>query len=46
MNIFFIPQEGHGASNNAKGHFGPPSFDDAKFALDSNSLNLNIKIQY
>ena len=30
-NFIGIPTEGVGVSNNAKGHFGPPKFDDAKF---------------
>ncbi|OGC13576.1 hypothetical protein A2526_02895 [candidate division WOR-1 bacterium RIFOXYD2_FULL_36_8] len=44
--FFGIPQEGFGASNDAKGLFGPPSFNDAKFVLDSTNCNLNIKVQY
>ncbi len=34
--IFGIPKEPYGFSNNAKGFMGPPSFDDAKFVLDTN----------
>lgn len=45
-NFFGIPQEGYGASNNAKGHFGSPSFDDAKFEFLKYELQLNIKVQY
>lgn len=41
-----IPKEGYGASNNAKGRFGPPRFEDAKFKLDSERIKLTIKIQY
>ncbi len=29
-----IPREPVGASNNARGRFGPPAFDDASFRLD------------
>lgn len=36
-----IPKEPVGASNDAKGHFGPPKFEDAKFNLDK---NMTIKI--
>ena len=34
---FGIPLEGYGFSNNAKGMFGPPSFDDTKFEFQANS---------
>lgn len=30
---FGIPKEGYGASNDARSRFGPPKFDDAKFAI-------------
>ena len=30
---FGIPREGYGFSNNARGMFGPPSFDDSKFTF-------------
>ncbi len=30
-----IPNEGFGASNDAKGNFGPPTFEDAKITLSS-----------
>ncbi len=45
-NILGMPREGMGASNNAKGHFGPPKFDDAKFELKSDTLVLKIKMKY
>ncbi|MFM7856211.1 MAG: DUF2141 domain-containing protein [Flammeovirgaceae bacterium] len=32
-NLIGIPKEGYGFSNNVKGTFGPPSFDQAKFKL-------------
>jgi uncharacterized protein (DUF2141 family) len=31
--LFGIPKEGYGASQDARGSFGPPSFGDAAFAL-------------
>jgi uncharacterized protein (DUF2141 family) len=31
-----IPKEGVGASNDAKAHFGPPKFKDAKFLVEGN----------
>lgn len=33
MFMGMIPIEDYGCSNNAKGMFGPPKFDDAKFEL-------------
>ncbi|HIE03040.1 MAG TPA: DUF2141 domain-containing protein [Thiotrichaceae bacterium] len=32
-NFFGIPKEGYGFSNNARGTFGPPSFEKAAFQL-------------
>ena len=43
---FGIPAEGVGASNDAKGSFGPPQFDDAAFAFAGKRLNLKVKIDY
>jgi uncharacterized protein (DUF2141 family) len=40
-NLLGIPKEGVGASNDARGHFGPPKYEDAKFKLAG---NLTIKI--
>src|SRR5258707_14048410 len=36
-NLFGIPTEGTGASNNAKGSWGPPKFGDAKFVVDKDT---------
>jgi uncharacterized protein (DUF2141 family) len=33
-NFFKVPKEGYAFSNNVKGRFGPPSFDDAAFTMD------------
>lgn len=44
-NFVGIPKEGVGASNNARGNFGPPSFDDASFKLE-NDTNLMITVHY
>jgi uncharacterized protein (DUF2141 family) len=41
-----IPNEGLGASNNAKGSFGPPKFSDAKVSLNAAKLAIAIKIGY
>lgn len=37
-NMFGIPSEDYGFSNNAKGTFGPPKYDDAKFNLIENKV--------
>ena len=44
-NIFGIPKEGYGFSNNATGTFGPPTFDQAKFNING-TYSTEIKIQY
>ena len=41
-----IPREGVGASNNAKGHFGPPKFEAAAFRFTGGRLELKITINY
>ena len=41
-----IPREGVGASNNAKGHFGPPKFDAAAFRFSGRNLEIEIRISY
>ncbi len=45
-NILGIPREGVGASNNAKGRFGPPKFDAASFQFPGGRLDLRITINY
>lgn len=45
-NFLGIPREGVGASNNAKGHFGPPKFDAAAFRFSGGRLELKITIAY
>jgi uncharacterized protein (DUF2141 family) len=45
-NFMGIPREGVGASNGARGHFGPPKFDDAAFHFSGGQLNLKITIAY
>lgn len=44
-NLFHIPKEGYGFSNNAKPFFGPPKFNKAKFQLDGN-YHAQIKMKY
>lgn len=48
MDTSFIgmPKEGMGASNNPRGRLGPPTFNDAKFELSSNSKTIEISIKY
>lgn len=45
-NLMGIPREGVGASNNAKGHFGPPRFDAAAFHFTGGQLDLKITVNY
>jgi uncharacterized protein (DUF2141 family) len=45
-NFLGIPKEGVAMSNNAKGRFGPPSFEDASFAFDGSAKDLTITLQY
>ncbi len=45
-NFLGIPKEGVGVSNNAKGHFGPPKYDDAKFNFNQAEQTITISIQY
>lgn len=45
--LFGIPKEGVVASNHAKGTFGPPKFDDAKFAVSAaGPRSLALRIGY
>jgi uncharacterized protein (DUF2141 family) len=45
-NFLGIPKEGVGASNDAKGHFGPPKFADAAFQFPGGHLELKIAMTY
>ena len=45
-NFMGIPREGVGASNGAKGHFGPPKFGSAAFYFSGGRLDLKITITY
>jgi uncharacterized protein (DUF2141 family) len=45
-NFMGIPREGVGASNNAKGHFGPPKFAAAAFHFSGGRVDLKITINY
>lgn len=43
-NFMGIPSEPTGTSNNAKGYFGPPKFEDAKFEVKEEKIQLNINL--
>lgn len=45
-NFLGIPKEGVGASNDAKGHMGPPKFDAAAFQYTGGRIALKIKMFY
>jgi uncharacterized protein (DUF2141 family) len=45
-NFFGIPKEGVGASNDAKGHLGPPHYKDAKFNFTGNAQSVIINLFY
>lgn len=45
-NFMGIPKEGTGTSNNAKGSFGPPKFEDAKFNHAKLETPIDIKLSY
>jgi len=44
--LFGIPTEGLGASNDARGSFGPPSFDAAAFGYAGGELSLRVRVGY
>jgi uncharacterized protein (DUF2141 family) len=41
-----IPREGVGASNDARGHLGPPKFDSGAFHFAGGRLEQKITINY
>ncbi len=45
-NFLGIPREGVGASNDARGSFGPPKFRDAKFVLASPRQVVTVTMHY
>ena len=45
-NFMGMPKEGVGASNDAKGSFGPPKFADARFSYTGGPQQLTIHLQY
>jgi uncharacterized protein (DUF2141 family) len=45
-NFLGMPREGVGASNDAKGHMGPPKFSAASFEYHGGRLDLKIHVNY
>jgi uncharacterized protein (DUF2141 family) len=45
-NFIGMPREGVGASNDAKGHMGPPKFSAASFRYESGRIDLKIHVNY
>ncbi len=45
-NMFGMPKEGYGFSNNVRGKLGPPPFNKASFELKADALPLKINIAY
>jgi uncharacterized protein (DUF2141 family) len=45
FNFMHIPQEAYGFSNNARGTFGPASWEEAKFDLKSDSTVIQITVK-
>ena len=43
-NFLGIPTESYGFSNNAKGFFGPPGFEKAKFIVSSDTVRVEIDV--
>lgn len=44
-NLLGIPKEAYGFSNNARGRFGPASWDDAHFTVSSNQTRMVIDVK-
>ena len=44
-NIFRIPKEPYGFSNNAAATFGPPGFEESAFAFNSNQQIIEIRLK-
>lgn len=45
-NVLGIPKEGYGFSNDARALFGAPSFSEASFPYDGQTLDLTIGLHY
>lgn len=45
-NLFGIPTEGFAFSNDAHGSFGPPTFEDTTFRMNSADRKLTLNLEY
>lgn len=45
-NLLGVPQEGYGASNDARGRLGPPRFNDASFEHEGSQTRLAVTMEY
>ena len=43
--VMRIPKEDHATSNDARGSFGPPEFEDARFDYEGGLLELSAEIR-
>ena len=41
-----MPQEGWGFSRNARGHYGPPTFDDARIDIKAGNNDVALDMVY
>jgi uncharacterized protein (DUF2141 family) len=46
QNLFGMPVEGYGFSNNAKANFGPAAFEDMKVTITDQNLITYSSVQY
>lgn len=44
-NVIGIPKENYGFSRDARGRFGPPSFEDAAFSVQTEPVVTNVKLR-
>ena len=44
-NLFGIPKEPYGFSNNARSKWGPPKYEIAKFELNQKVLNISAAVK-
>ncbi|MEQ8525794.1 MAG: DUF2141 domain-containing protein [Gracilimonas sp.] len=44
-NLLGIPKEAYGFSNNARGRFGPASWKDAHFIIESDTSSMTIEVR-
>ena len=44
-NLLGMPREKYGFSNDARGTFGPPSFEDASFAVGEPNVSVEVRVR-